>query len=114
MNGLRGPAAPVLERLLAERGLGAGEWWPFLVQEEGKALPGGLESLSGFVLTRRGRVFGWWLDWDPARGDYALDRWWPVEEPEREFGADGEFRRARRRLRLGPAPAGPAGERTRE
>ncbi|MDQ3701595.1 MAG: hypothetical protein M3442_11850, partial [Chloroflexota bacterium] len=30
-----GPAAPVLEGLFTEQGLTAGEWWPFLVQEEG-------------------------------------------------------------------------------
>jgi hypothetical protein len=100
---LRGPAAPVLQRLRAEKGLLAGDWWPFLVQEEGKALPGGLESLSGYILTRGGEVFGWWLDWDagaPGDGDYAFDRWWRVARPEREFAGDGEYRRARERLRL--------------
>jgi hypothetical protein len=112
----------VLERLLAERGLAPGEWWPFLVQEEGKPLPGGLEALSGFVLTRAGDVFGWWLDWDPGLrpagerppdpggaggaapegedGDYVLDRWWRVAAPERAFAGDGEYRRARERLGL--------------
>ena len=109
-SGLHGPAAPVLERLFAARGLAAGTWRAFLVQEEGEALPGGLESLSGFVLTRSGDVFGWWLDWDarapgpggagPRLGDYVLSRWWRVGEPERELGADGEYRRARERLGL--------------
>ncbi|MDQ3702540.1 MAG: hypothetical protein M3442_16695, partial [Chloroflexota bacterium] len=65
---LYGPAAPVLEGLFAEQGLTAGEWWPFLVQEEGKALPGGVETLSGFVLTQSGEVYGWWLDWAPVTG----------------------------------------------
>ena len=93
---LYGPAAPVLEGLFAAQGLTAGEWWPFLVQEEGKVLPGGVEALSGFVLTRGGEVFGWWLDWAPE-GRYVLDRWWRVGAPEREFAGDAEFRRARRR-----------------
>jgi hypothetical protein len=106
---LRGPAAPVLQRLLAEKGLPAGDWWPFLVQEEGKALPGGLESLSGYVLTRSGEVFGWWLDWDataPGDGDYTFDRWWKVARPQREFEQDGEYQRARERLGLGPGSEG--------
>jgi hypothetical protein len=93
----------VLARLFAARGLPAGAWWPFLVQEEGKALPGGLESLSGFVLTRAGDVYGWWLDWDagaPGGGDYVFDRWWRVARPGRSFATDGEYRRARRGLGL--------------
>ena len=98
-----GPAGPVLARLFAARGLAAGAWWPFLVQEEGKSLPGGLESLSGFVLTRTGDVYGWWLDWDagaPGGGDYVFDRWWRVARPGRSFATDGEYRRARRGLGL--------------
>jgi hypothetical protein len=98
-----GPAGPVLARLFAARGLPAGAWWPFLVQEEGKALPGGLESLSGFVLTRAGDVYGWWLDWDagaPGGGDYVFDRWWRVARPGRAFATDAEYRRARRGLGL--------------
>jgi hypothetical protein len=96
----------VLERLLAARGLAPGEWWLFLVQEEGKPLPGGLEALSGFVLTRAGDVFGWWLGWDPdlppsEEGDYVFDRWWRVAAPERAFAGDEEYRRARERLGLG-------------
>ncbi len=118
----------MLERLFAARGLRSGEWWPFLVQEEGTPLPGGLEALSGFVLTRSGDVYGWWLDWAPAdaglaadeglatgrtgsggietgapgapQGRYVLDRWWRVAAPEREFAADAEYRGARERLGL--------------
>jgi hypothetical protein len=122
---LHGPAAPVLARLFAAQGLPAGAWWPFHVQQEGKRLPGGLEALSGFVLTAAGDVYGWWLDWAPsgaarrgvgdggAEGDvedavvedgraggYVFDRWWRVIGPEREFGADAEYRRARRGLGL--------------
>jgi hypothetical protein len=91
----------VLARLFAAKGLPDDAWWPFLVSGEGKALPGGLESLSGFVLTRDGRVYGWWLDVD-AGGEHVLDRWWQVEQPEREFAQDAEFRQARRRLALRP------------
>ena len=109
-----GPAAPVLERLLAEKGLASGQWWPFFVQAEGKMLPGGLEALSGYVLTREGAVYGWWLQWAPSPrrsaasqeaggdggdgGDYVLDPWWQVAAPDHEFAADDEYRQARRRL----------------
>jgi hypothetical protein len=99
---LHGPAAPVLEGLFAARGLRAGEWWPFLVQGEGKLLPGGIEALSGFVLTRQGEVYGWWLDWEAPPGRYVLDRWWRVEAPQEAFGADAEYLRARRRLSQPP------------
>jgi hypothetical protein len=106
----------VLERLFAAKGLAPGTWWTFLVQGEGKTLPGGLESLSGFVLTRGGEVYGWWLDWegpsqssvgpDAAGGGYALDRWWPVAAPQREFRNDAEYRVARRQLGLGAGGPG--------
>lgn len=122
---LRGPLAPVLARLLAERGLAAGDWWPFLVQGEGKRLPGpeGLEEHSGFVLDRSGAVHGWWLGWEHPGGDgtpapgggeadrtsdagrYVLERWWQVREPERAFARDAEYRAARRRLGLPALPA---------
>ncbi len=95
---IHGPAAPVLEALFAKKGIPTGEWWPFFVQGEGKDLPGGLESLSGFLLTRDGRVFGWWLDAGPD-GAPALDRWWPVEDPQQEFAHDPEYRAAKRHLR---------------
>jgi hypothetical protein len=108
---LHGPAARVMARLLAERGLVPGEWWPFLVQGEGTSLPGGLEALSGFVLALDGRVYGWWLGWEPddgvggqeggaPEGRYVLDRWWRVDAPEAEFAGDAEYAAARRRLGL--------------
>lgn len=111
-----GPAGPMLERLFAEKGLGSGGWWPFLVQAEGIPLPGGLEALSGFVLAADGSVYGWWLGWASLRdgprcaasgpdtvsgdGDYMLERWWRVEAPEQAFAMDAEYRLARQRLGL--------------
>ena len=96
---LRGPAAPVLGRLFAEKGFDRGAWWPFLVQGEGTDLPGGLEALSGFVLALDGRVFGWWLGWDETAGRHVLDRWWEVDDPAREFSQDEEYHQARQALR---------------
>ena len=89
----------MLERLFAEKGLEYGDWRPFLVQGEGTDLPGDIESLSGFVLDRQGRVFGWWLGWDEEARRHTLDRWWEVESPEREFAEDEEFQRARQALK---------------
>jgi hypothetical protein len=108
---LHGPAAHVLERLFAEKGLAPGEWWPFLVQQEGRLLPGGLEDSSGFVLARDGSVYGWWLGWETSagaggsgqevtEGRYVFDRWWRVDVPEVEFAYDAEYALARERLGL--------------
>ncbi|HEX9016432.1 MAG TPA: hypothetical protein VF960_10625 [Chloroflexota bacterium] len=87
----------IVARLLARRGIGRHAL--FLTQQEGKMLPGGVESLSGFVLTGGGEVYGFWLEWDDSAGEYTLDPWYLVEDPSR-FAGDPEYRRARRRLGL--------------
>lgn len=88
-----------LRRLLAERGID--RFALFLVQEEGRELPGGLESLSGFVIGSDGDVHGFWLDWDAGNGRYVLDPWYRVEDPS-DFALDPEYREARARLGLAP------------
>jgi hypothetical protein len=95
---INGPSGPVLERLFSEKGLRPGTWWPFLVQGEGKQLPFGIESQSGFVLSRDGRVFAWWLD-ATSGGAPVLDRWRLVDDPEHAFARDPEYRAARIKLR---------------
>ncbi len=86
-----------VRRLLAERGIS--RFALFLVQQEGKALPGGLEAISGFVLTSGGKVYGFWLDWDDCQGRYVLDPWYQVKQVS-EFADDPEYHRARRELGL--------------
>lgn len=90
-------ASDRLHRLLGERGIH--RYALFLVQQEGRELPGGVEAMSGFVLAADGSVHGFWLDWDPARGDYVLDRWYRIEDLS-QFDTDPEYQRARRELGL--------------
>jgi hypothetical protein len=92
----RTPESRAIRRLLAARGIP--RYALFLTQREGKALPNGLEALSGFVLTPDGAVHGFWLDWDPTAAAPTLDPWYPVPDPS-PFAADPEYRRARRRLK---------------
>lgn len=85
-----------IRRLLRQRGIR--RYALFLLQQEGKELPGGLESLSGFVLDDEGRVHGFWFDYDNETQSYALDPFYPVEAPERRFEGDAEFNGARAKL----------------
>lgn len=87
----------VLGQLLAEKGIE--RFALFLVQQEGKELPGGIEAISGFVLTPAGEVFGFWLDWDPVARRYVLQPWYRVSELA-AFEHDAEYHRARRELGL--------------
>jgi hypothetical protein len=87
-----------IDRLLAERGVGRHAL--FLTQHEGLTLPGGLEAVSGFVLDRHGRVHGFWLAWDHEGQRLTLAPFYPVAEPDKEFGKDVEYRAARRALGL--------------
>jgi len=86
----------VIERLLAERGIGRHAL--FLTQREGISLPGGLEAVSGFVVDDRGRVHGFWLAWDDARRALTLAPFYPVRDPAREFADDAEYQAARRAI----------------
>jgi hypothetical protein len=84
--------------LLGERGIGRHAL--FLIQHEGIALPDGLEVVSGFVLDQHGRVHGFWLGWDDKDQRLTLAPFYPVAEPDGEFGQDVEYRAARRALGL--------------
>ena len=55
----------VIAELMREKGFSRivrfdGSW-------EGNTLPGGTPNESGTVLTQDGRVFHYWLDWDPNK-----------------------------------------------
>ncbi len=89
-----------IRRLLAERGIGRHAL--FLTQREGIRLPGGLESLSGFVLTADGTVYSFWFGWDQRLRTFVLDPLAMVHAPDREFADDAEYRQARRALGLEP------------
>ncbi len=90
------PTSVILRRLLAERGIH--RFALFLVQQEGRMLPDGVEAISGFVLTDSD-VYGFWLDWDEGRGDFALNPWYRVEDPS-QLASDPEYQRAVAQLRL--------------
>ncbi len=96
-GGSRSDASDLLRRLLEERGIH--RFATFLTQQEGKPLPGGIEAISGFVLTDRGEVYGFWLDWDARQESFVLDPWYRVEDPS-QFADDPEYHRAKRELGL--------------
>ena len=87
-----------IRRLLAARGVGRHEL--FLTQREGIRLPGGLESVSGFVLADDGTVYSFWLSRDPRQDALALDPFGVVQQPDAIFAEDAEYQQARRALGL--------------
>jgi len=90
------PTGQLIHSLLAE--LGITEYRLFLLQEEGSLLPDGNEAVSGFVLDISHRVYGFWLAFDEATDRYVLQPFYEVTNPEKEFRADAEYRRARASL----------------
>jgi len=56
----------LMTSLLKEQGV-IGRWEQLEGATEGGPLPGGVPKLSGIVLTEDGRVFCYWLDWDPDK-----------------------------------------------
>ncbi|MFN8523257.1 MAG: hypothetical protein U0821_09160 [Chloroflexota bacterium] len=91
--------ARAIHELLSRRGVGRREL--FLTQREGKSLPGGLESVSGFCLEAGGHVYGFWLTWNDGAGRLDLAPFYRVDQPERRFGEEPELARARARLSTG-------------
>lgn len=88
----------VLHRLIRERGLERFEL--FFVTGEGRGLPGGLEETSGCVVDAEGRVFSFWMGWDPEQHRLALTEW-EAEDPDPRWDRIAEYRRARQALGLG-------------
>jgi hypothetical protein len=92
-------ARALLDKLVQEKGLRAGDYAFFFVTGEGGYLPANalgeaLEELSGNVIDRDGRVFSFWLGWDPTQQRPALTRW-EEERPEPHWAAVVEYRQAR-------------------
>ncbi|MGH2459040.1 MAG: hypothetical protein ACRDIY_09265 [Chloroflexota bacterium] len=94
----------LLHALIEERGLLPGHYTLFFVTGEGRYLPSTpeIEETSGCVLDDRGRVFGFWLGWDPLARRPALTEW-EEETPEPAWSSVAEYQRARQRLGLAPA-----------
>jgi len=58
-------ALGILIELCREQGLT--DFTTFASVWEGILLSGGVEERSGLILTREGRVYSYWLEWDPDR-----------------------------------------------
>ena len=52
--------------LLSEQGIQE-KFEPFDTTSEGKVMPGGGVNESGYVLLENGRIFAFWLNWDPEK-----------------------------------------------
>lgn len=83
-----------LERLIRERGLE--KYGTFFVSGEGKLLPDGSESGSGYVIDDSERVFWFWLDWDCEHQALSFTQWEQVVGEETVWGDDPEYLRARK------------------
>lgn len=92
------PEHRAIARLLRARGIE--RYALFLTQREGMTLPGGLETVSGFVLDDYGRIHGFWLAWDDVRQALTLQPYYAVEDAEAAFADDAEYQAARRSLGL--------------
>jgi hypothetical protein len=92
--------ADVLQQLLRERGID--RYGLFLVSGEGKTLPDGTESTSGFVVDQTARVHFFWLDWD---GNYNRPTFKHFESvtPESDWLEDPEYRSALEAAGVAPA-----------
>jgi hypothetical protein len=78
----------VMDRLIREKQID--RYGLFAVTTEGKKLPDGSESASGFVITNDGQCYRWWLDWDEEKGLPKLSRWTRVD-PEADWKEDEEY-----------------------
>ena len=98
----------LLDRLVEERGVKPGHYAYFFTTGEGRELPGSrpdavLEETSGFVIDRGGRIFSFWLEWDPDSRRPVLSEWEQVP-PEPHWRDEPEYRRAREQVGL-PLPS---------
>ena len=97
----RTPEMGLLEEIIAERGIRPGDYALFFTTGEGEYLPMNvpdpIEETSGYLVDRCGRVFAWWLGWDPDRRRPTLVDWEQVE-PEPDWPELPEYVEARRRV----------------
>ena len=91
----------LLEETIAERGIHPGDYALFFTTGEGEYLPmdgpDPVEETSGYLVDRSGRVFAWWLGWDPARRRPTLVDWEQVE-PGPDWSKAPEYLAACRRV----------------
>jgi hypothetical protein len=92
-----GTEPDALDVLLRARGLR--QYGVFLTSGEGKLLPDGSESESGYVVDASGAVYFYWLDWDPASSAPVLKVWERVES-KAEWATQHEYHLARQRAGL--------------
>ena len=94
----------ILNEMIQEQGMEPGHYTLFFVTGEGRYLPGlsEIEECSGCVLDDHGRVFSFWLGWDPIAERPALTEW-EEETPDPAWANVGEYQRARERLGLAAA-----------
>jgi hypothetical protein len=81
----------LMDDLLCQKGIR--RYGLFGVTVEGRLLPDGSESASGFVIDEGGRVFSFWLGWDERQQRVAFTRWSEVR-PESDWKEDTECREA--------------------
>ncbi len=93
----------LLDQLVQEQGhLAPGEYAYFFVTGEGRYLPPPHEQeeeSSGYVVDRHGRVFFWWLGWDPTSSTPRLTTW-RATAAEPRWLESTEYQRARGRVGL--------------
>lgn len=82
----------LVDQLIHEKGIA--RYGLFGVTTEGKRLPDGSESSSGFVVDSSGSVHAFWLDWDSRRERAVFVRWYDVR-PDEDWGSDEEYLEAR-------------------
>jgi hypothetical protein len=81
----------VLRHLIREQGIG--QYALFFVSGEGDETPDGVEEASGYLVDETGRVYSFWLGWDPRHGRTALTEWERVD-PDPDWIEEPEYRRA--------------------
>lgn len=98
----------ILDEHIRAKGLPPGDYALFFVTREGVSwpLPGTpgkeFEETSGYLVDRHGRVFSFWLGWDPARGTPTLTEWEEVS-PEASWIDEPEYLDARQAMGLSAA-----------
>jgi hypothetical protein len=97
----------LLDQLVQEKGLRAGDYAFFFIAGEGEYLPASavgneVEELSGNVIDRDGRVYSFWLGWDQTHHCPSLTTW-EEELPEPHWSAVSEYRQARTLVGLSAA-----------
>jgi hypothetical protein len=97
-------ARQLLDELIQQRHLAAGQYALFFVSGEGNELPisrpgDEVEESSGYVLANDGRVYFFWFGWDAANQVPALTQWEEVT-PEADWSQDEEYREARAQVGL--------------